>query len=298
MLLFLIFILIMAAVGLGVLSLAKSKSKAKMAKRLKRGYARTMPKAAKGESKYLAVLEARLKPMAERRLSPEQELSIIRKLHAAGDYDTTPAQFMASQLLWAILLPLLWLASNWLVLELSAVVAGAGGIAAVVVGYILPPQRLANATEKRQSQIIRTLPTTIDLLTTCVEAGLSLQAGMAKVVELSKPSALRGELERTLREVQLGRPRAEALRELGKRSGLKELNSMAIAMVQAEAMGSSIAKTLRVQSEMLREARWQRAQERAQKATLKLTFPTVFLIFPTIFVVIFGPLLLSLLLGR
>lgn len=296
--LLLIFLLIMAAVGLGVLSLAKSKSKSKVERRLKRGYARVIPKAAKGSSKYLSVLEARLKPLAEQRLSPEAELAIIRKLHAAGDYATTPAQFMASQLLWAILLPLFWLASNWLVLELSPIVAIAGTLATIVVGYILPPQRLNAAIEKRQNQIIRTLPTTIDLLTTCVEAGLSLQAAMAKVVELGKPSPLRFELERTLKEVQLGRPRSEALRELGKRTGLKELNSMAIAMVQAEAMGSSIAKTLRIQSEMLREARWQRAQERAQKATLKLTFPVVFLIFPTIFVVIFGPLLLSLFLGR
>ncbi|MNX75006.1 Bacterial type II secretion system protein F domain protein [compost metagenome] len=304
--LFLVFLLIVAAVAILVLAFAKPKGKSKVEKRLKRSrsvgkrvvFEEPVETNTAGKSKYLSIIEARLKPFAEQRLTPEQELAIIRKLQASGDYKTTPAQFLAQQFLWAGILVVLWCAANWIVLELAWPVAIAGAAGACYVGYILPPQRLKTATEKRQNQIIRSMPTTLDLLTTCVEAGLSLQAAMAKVVELSKPHPLRDELERTLKEVQLGRPRAEALRELGKRAGLKELNSVAVAMVQAEAMGASIAKTLRVQSEVLREARWQRAQEMAQKATLKLTFPTVFLIFPTIFVIIFAPLLLSLFLGR
>jgi tight adherence protein C len=306
MILILVFLLIVAAVALGVLAFAKPKTKTKVEKRLKRSRevaSRVSFEAIEEEpdpsqSKYLAILEARLKPIAERRLSPEQELALIRRLHAAGDYRTTAAQFVARQLLWACILPIFWIASNWLVLNLSPIVAIAVAIACFFVGYILPSERLKTLTERRQNLIIKAMPTTLDLLTTCVEAGLSLQAAMAKVVELGKPHPLRDEFERTLKEIQLGRPRGEALRELGKRAALKELNSVAVAMVQAEAMGSSIAKTLRVQSEMLREARWQRAQEMAQKAALKLVFPVVFLIFPTIFIIIFGPLLLSLFFGK
>lgn len=307
MTLLLIFLLVVAAIAIGVLAFAKPKGKTKVEKRLKRGRSAASrvqfeqqieEPDAKGKSKYLTVIEAYLKPLAERRLGAEQEVAILRQLHAAGDYRTTAAQFLARQFMWAIILPVFFLFSNWLILELDPVVTVAGAIASFFVGYILPPQQLKSLTEKRQNQIIKALPTTLDLLTTCVEAGLSLQAAMAKVVELGKPHPLRDELERTLKEVQLGRPRAEALRELGKRAGLKELNSVAVAMVQAEAMGTSIAKTLRTQSEMLREARWQRAQEMAAKAALKLTFPVVFLIFPTIFVIIFGPLLLSLFLGQ
>lgn len=303
----LIFLLVVVAIAIGFLAFAKPKGKTKVEKRLKKSRSvssrvvfeeRADETDTRGKSKYLTILEAYLKPLAERRLGPEQEVAILRRLRASGDYRTTAAQFLARQLLWAIILPVFFLFSNWLILELSPTVAVAGAIASFFVGYILPPQQLKSLTERRQNQIIKALPTTLDLLTTCVEAGLSLQASMAKVVELGKPHPLREELERTLKEVQLGRPRAEALRELGKRAGLKELNSVAVAMVQAEAMGTSIAKTLRTQSEMLREARWQRAQEMAAKAALKLTFPVVFLVFPTIFVIIFGPLLLSLFLGQ
>lgn len=300
----LIFLLVVSAVALGILAFGKPKTKTRVEKRLKRS--RSAPRAAfpepeeeaPGDGKYLSWLESRLKPLAEQRLTPEKEGDIVRRLRAAGDYLATPVQFRARQLLWTAILPLFFAASNWLILELAWPVAIAGFLASAWVGFILPSQRLRAATERRQLAIIRSMPTTLDLLTTCVEAGLSLQAAMAKVVELGKSSPLREELERTLKEIQLGRPRAEALRELGKRSALKELNSVTVAMVQAEATGTSIAKTLRLQSEMLREARWQRAQELAQRATLKLTFPVVFLIFPTVFVIIFGPLLLGLFLGH
>lgn len=301
--LLLIFLLVVSAVALGILAFAKPKQKQKVEKRLKKGRegGRTRLEVVEdespGDAKFLPRLERLLRPLAERRLTNEQEVVIIRRLQASGDYLSTPAQFRARQLLWAVIVPLFFIASNWLVLEFALPIAVVGLGAALWVGYILPSEVLKSRTQRRQLEIIRQMPTTLDLLTTCVEAGLSLQAAMAKVVELGKPSALREELERTLKEIQLGRARSEALRELGKRSALKELNSVAVAMVQAEATGTSIAKTLRLQSEMLREARWQRAQELAARATLKLTFPVVFLIFPTVFIIIFGPLLLSLFLG-
>jgi tight adherence protein C len=104
---------------------------------------------------------------------------------------------------------------------------------------------------------------------------------------------LREEIDQVLREIQLGRPRAEALKDMAKRINLKEVNSVVLAMVQAEAMGTSIAKNLRVQADIARENRWTRAQEMAYKAPVKLTFPLVFFIFPTMFIVIFGPVVLD-----
>ncbi|MNK71452.1 Bacterial type II secretion system protein F domain protein [compost metagenome] len=298
--LFLVFLLILAAVTLGVLAFAKPKGRDQVSKRLKKN-ARTRGKQAPGPeapATLFGKLEARLKPYAVKRLTAERELAMLRRLQAAGHYDTTPAQLLTRQIIWAVLIPAFWVFVNWMGLGMAIPTVLAGTAVAAYLGYILPTSRLKTETELRQVAILKMMPTTLDLMTTCVEAGLSLQAAMQKVVELTKPHPMREELARTLQEIGLGRPRNEALRDLGKRVGLKELNSVAIAMVQAESMGTSIAKTLRTQSEMLREARWQKAQEMAQKATLKLLFPTVVFIFPCIFIIIFGPLAIGLMFGK
>ncbi len=298
--LFLVFLLLLAAVTIGFLAFAKPKGRGQVEARLKknvrtRGRQAPEPEAPKS---LFGKLEQRLKPYAVKHLTAERELAMLRRLQAAGHYHLTPAQLLSRQIIWTFILPVFWVFVNWLGLGLAFPTVIAGTAVAGVLGYILPASRLKNETEMRQLAILRMLPSTLDLLTTCVEAGLSLQAAMQKVVELTKPHPVREELSRTLQEIALGRPRNEALRDLGKRVGLKELNSVAIAMVQAESMGTSIAKTLRVQSEILREARWQKAQEMAQKATLKLLFPTVVFIFPCIFIIIFGPLAIGLMFGK
>lgn len=299
--LFLVFLLLLAAITIGLLAFAKPKGRGQVEARLKKGAGRRGGKQAVVEEApktLFGKLEHRLKPYAVKRLSAEREVAMLRRLQAAGHYDLTPAQLLSRQMIWAVILPAFWALVNWMGLGLAFPTVVAGVFVAAYLGYILPTSRLKTETELRQVAILRMLPTTLDLLTTCVEAGLSLQAAMQKVVELTKPHPIREELSRTLQEIGLGRPRNEALRDLGKRVGLKELNSVAIAMVQAEAMGTSIAKTLRTQSETLREARWQKAQEMAQKATLKLLFPTVVFIFPCIFIIIFGPLAIGLMFGK
>lgn len=299
--LFLVFLLLLAAITIGVLAFAKPKGRGQVEARLKKGAGRRGGKQAVAEEApktLFGKLERKVKPVAVKRLSAEREVAMLRRLQAAGHYDVTPAQLLSRQMIWAVILPAFWALVNWMGLGLAFPTVVAGLFVAAYLGYILPTSRLKTETELRQVAILRMLPTTLDLLTTCVEAGLSLQAAMQKVVELTKPHPIREELSRTLQEIGLGRPRNEALRDLGKRVGLKELNSVAIAMVQAEAMGTSIAKTLRTQSETLREARWQKAQEMAQKATLKLLFPTVVFIFPCIFIIIFGPLAIGLMFGK
>ena len=299
-LLLVVFVAIFAAVTLVILAFARPRSRTEVAKRLERASAgpRLRRREPRPKTAPLRVLEERLKPFAAERLSAEREGAIQKQLRAAGDYDTTPTGFVTRQLVSAILLPLAFIVVNWATLNLPGIAIPIGIALSAIAGYRLPPGRLSQRVARRQQAILRQLPTTLDLLTTCVEAGMTLQSGLQKVVERMRPHPLREELERTLKEIQLGRPRSEALRDLGRRIGLKELNSVAIAMVQAETMGASIAKTLRVQSEVMREARWQKAQETAQKAPLKLVFPITFLIFPVIFLIIFGPLVISLIQGK
>jgi tight adherence protein C len=296
-----VFVGVFAATGLVIVAFAKPRSKSQVEDRLKRAGGQKRaggPRQPRAKTTPLKVLEERLKPYAVERLTKEKESALQDQLRMAGDYDTTPTQFVARQLVMAVVLPLVFLLVDWTILDLSLPVAIGFGVAAIFAGYRLPASRLQQAVQRRQQAIMRQLPTTLDLLTTCVEAGMSLQSGMQKVAERMRPHPLRQELERTLREIQLGRPRGEALRDLGRRVGLKELNSVAIAMVQAETMGASIARTLRVQSEVMREARWQAAQEAAQKAPLKLVFPITFLIFPVIFIIIFGPLVIGIVTGQ
>lgn len=297
MMLLLIFILILSAVGLFVLAFAKPKGKAEVQTRLKRVKGHKKVQRPPQKQTLLTQVEEKIQPLAQRQLKNGQDRSLKAKLESAGLYDTTPPQFVAKQMMYAVVVPVIFFLADWVVLELPEPVLWIGLVGMAFLGYFLPIIQLNSDIERRKTLILRALPTTLDLLTTCVEAGLSLQAALTKVTEMSKPSPLKVEFERTLKEVQLGRPRSDALRELGKRVGLKELNSVTIALVQSETMGSSVAQTLRVQSEIMREARWQRAQELAQKAPLKMIFPVTFLIFPVIFIVIFGPLVISLMEG-
>jgi tight adherence protein C len=179
-----------------------------------------------------------------------------------------------------------------------SLVAAAGGsfqanqllllVALGAVGLALPYFWLINRVRRRQTIITKSLPDSLDLITTCVEAGLGLDAALARVAEkVEGPFA--DELSRTLREVGMGRMRRDALRELGERTGVPDLITFVNAVIQAEQMGTSIGQVLRVQSDQLRLRRRQRAEEMANAAPVKMVFPLVLCIFPTLFLVILGP---------
>jgi len=156
------------------------------------------------------------------------------------------------------------------------------------VGLALPYLWLINRVRRRQSVITKSLPDSLDLITTCVEAGLGLDAALARVAEkVEGPFA--DELSRTLREVGMGRMRRDALREMGERTGVPDLITFINAVIQAEQMGTGIGQVLRVQSDQLRLRRRQRAEEMANAAPVKMVFPLVLCIFPTLFLVILGP---------
>src|SRR5262245_7565384 len=156
------------------------------------------------------------------------------------------------------------------------------------VGFMAPDSLLNRRVEERQKEILRTLSDTLDLLTISVEAGLSLNAAIAQVVQ-NVPGVLSAEFARMLQEIQLGVPRADAFRNLAERTDVEELNAFALAMIQADVFGVSIASVLRTQAQQLRIKRRQRAEAKAQQTPVKIVFPLILCILPALFVVIVGP---------
>jgi tight adherence protein C len=164
------------------------------------------------------------------------------------------------------------------------------GIAMVLgcFGAVLPYMWLSSRIRRRQTEIIRSLPDSFDMITTCVEAGLGLDAALTRVSEKVK-GAFSEDLSITLREIGMGRNRSEALHELAETTGVADLTMFVNAIIQAEQMGTSIGQVLRVQSEQMRIRRRQRAEEIANQAPVKMIFPLVLCILPTLFIVIMGP---------
>jgi tight adherence protein C len=156
------------------------------------------------------------------------------------------------------------------------------------VGFMVPDSMLSRRVDERQKEILRTLSDTLDLLTISVEAGLSLNAAIAQVVQ-NVPGVLSSEFARMLQEIQLGVPRADAFRNLAERTDVDELNAFALAMIQADVFGVSIASVLRTQAQQLRIKRRQRAEAKAQQTPVKIVFPLILCILPALFVVIVGP---------
>jgi tight adherence protein C len=183
-------------------------------------------------------------------------------------------------------------------LILGIAVASATGLSGVVTilvaglftfaGFIAPDSIVNGRVEDRQRQILRTLSDTLDLLTISVEAGLSLNASISQVVQ-NVPGVLSQEFARMLQEIQLGVPRSDAFRHLAERTDVDELNAFALAMIQADVFGVSIAGVLRTQAEQLRIKRRQRAEAKAQQIPVKIVFPLILCVLPALFVVIVGP---------
>jgi tight adherence protein C len=157
-----------------------------------------------------------------------------------------------------------------------------------IVGFLLPDSMIARRVADRQKEVLSTLSDTLDLLTISVEAGLSLNAAIAQVVQ-NVPGVLSSEFARMLQEIQLGVPRSDAFRQLAERTDVDELNSFALAMIQADVFGVSIASVLRTQASQLRIKRRQAAEAKAQQTPVKIVFPLILCILPALFVVIIGP---------
>ena len=166
-----------------------------------------------------------------------------------------------------------------------------------LIGFYVPVYWIGSLSGSRRLEIQKALPDAMDLLTIASEAGQSFDAAITNVVD-KYHNALADEFAVVIRETQLGRPRLEALEEMGKRCGVEDVNSFVQSVVQSEQRGGGIAKILRIQSTGLRRKRRQRAQETAAQATLKMMLPMVGCIFPTLWIILLGPAVLVILKAR
>lgn len=164
------------------------------------------------------------------------------------------------------------------------------------VGLFLPDYWLRRRIKARQLKIVHALPDVLDLLMVCVEAGMGFDAAVARVAQQPevRHSPLHQEMLRMHLEIRAGRPREEALRALGERTGVQEVKSMVGAFIQADRLGTSLGTTLRIHAESARVERRHRAEERAYLAPLKMLFPTVVFLFPAFFLVSLAPSLFKL----
>ena len=160
-----------------------------------------------------------------------------------------------------------------------------------LLGYYLPILWLRQIVEAKRTEIQRAMPDALDLLVICVDAGLGFDAALARVTAKYK-NALSDKFAQALREVSLGRPRTEALDEMGRSSGVEDLHNFVQAVIQSEQFGTGIGKILRIQSDEMRRRRRQRAQQLGAQATLKMMLPMIGCIFPTLWIILLGPALL------
>ena len=227
------------------------------------------------------------------RFTPQRSLESARhNLELAGNpYNLTASQFWAARAAAAVILggliTLLMFVTKppWTQRILYPVLATA-------IGFFLPVLWLSSQVSRRKNSIIKALPDALDLLTVCVEAGLGFDAAMQKVTEKWKDD-LALAFGRVLQEIRLGKIRREALRDMADRMDVADVTSFVAAIIQADQLGVSIAKVLRIQSDQMRVRRRQRAEEKAHQAPVKMLFPMVFLIFPSIYLVLLGPAALT-----
>lgn len=169
-----------------------------------------------------------------------------------------------------------------------AIIYAIGG---ALVGFLMPVLWLRSKIRQRQDEIVKSLPDALDLLTITVEAGMGFDGAMQKVAEKWENHLSKG-FSRVVQEMRLGVPRREALKNMDYSMEVPDVTTFVAAIIQAETLGVSIAKILRVQSEQMRIRRRQRAEELANKAPIKMLFPMAFLIFPALFIILLGPAVL------
>jgi tight adherence protein C len=162
-----------------------------------------------------------------------------------------------------------------------------------IIAYFFPDFWLHETTVKRKSAISKELPYCMDLLTLSVEAGMSFQGAISKVVEKGARGPIREELEKMLQDLRLGLVRNEALMALSGRTDLYEIRAFTSALVQADKLGTPIGKALRIQSDLRRSERFYKAEKTAQEAPVKMLMPLLLFILPAVFIIILGPVALK-----
>ena len=224
------------------------------------------------------------------KFTPENQIeSIRRQIELAGKSQTMePVVFFGQRIALTLAMGIGAFVLFFLFTDWGIVKGTLGTIGGVLLGYYLPMLQLKGQISRRKDAIVKSLPDALDLLTICVEAGLGFEQAMSKVYA-KWDNDLAIAFGRVLQEIQLGKRRSEALRDMSHRMDVPDVTSFVAALVQAEQLGVSIAKILRIQSDQMRVKRRQRAQEKAQQAPVKRMVPMVFLIFPSLWIVLLGP---------
>ena len=229
------------------------------------------------------------------RLSPNRNVAEIRRrLEMAGrPFGWGPTEFIGVRGLAAVVglvLPFVLMTiiqAPWKNRLIFPLILGA-------LGYFAPVLWLRGKITRRQKEIVRSLPDALDLLTVSVEAGLGFDAALAKVAE-KWDNELSRAFGRVIHEIRIGKLRREALRDMADNMDVPDVTSFVAAIIQADQLGVSLSKILRIQSGQMRIKRRQRAEEMAHKAPIKMLIPMVFLIFPAIYIILLGPAVLVLL---
>lgn len=227
------------------------------------------------------------------RLNPQRNVEALKQqLELAGNPNNwTPADFLGVRGIAAIItLVLAFVLTLMLNIQppQNVLFWGIG----LLLGFYLPVLWLRSKIRTRQHEIQKALPDALDMLCISVEAGLGFDAAMAKVIE-KWDNELSRTFARASAEIRLGKLRREALRDMANRCDVPDLSNFIAAVIQADQLGVSIAKVLRIQSEQMRVKRRQRAEELANQAPVKMVIPLVFLVFPSILIVLLGPAVLQ-----
>lgn len=236
------------------------------------------------------VLIPTMKKIAEltARLTPQKQLESTRHQLELAGMTTEPTTFFLTRIILTVALGVGGALLGFVLLSSAFTTALLYTMGGALLGFYFPVLSLKSRISKRQKEILKALPDALDLLVICVEAGLGFDMAMGKVYE-KWDNELALAFGRVLREIQLGKMRREALKDMSDRMDVPDVNSFIAAIIQAEQLGVSMAKILRVQSDQMRTKRRQRAQEKAQQAPVKMMIPMVILIFPSIWIVLLGP---------
>jgi tight adherence protein C len=216
------------------------------------------------------------------------EKTQLKLAQAGNPYNLTVQDFLGIKGMAAIGFAILVFAAMTVIFKPPAVFFLLFVAGAVALGFNLPDLWLRQTIKKRQKEIQRFMADAIDILAISVEAGQGFDGALA-TLSARKKNALTAEFDRFRLEVQAGKGRREAFRDLALRTGVEDLMSFVAAMIQADQLGIGVSQVLKAQSEELRIKRRQRAEEKARQAPIKMLFPLIFLMFPSLFIVILGP---------
>jgi len=201
----------------------------------------------------------------------------------------TPEEFLLVKELMVVVL--IWMALS--VAKPGSEVFIFGILMSVAAGYYLPEFWLKARMKKVKESLVHELPDTVDLLGLCVNAGLDFMMALKYVVEKSAPTAIIEELKSMMQEINVGKPRRDALRDMARKYELPDLSTFARTLIQADRMGTSVTDALNILSEDMREARFRRGEVMAMKAPLKMLIPLLFFIFPVVAILVAGPVFLD-----